>query len=532
MPKRISDKSINPAWVLILITLIGSVVRIAGLTRWPMGLHQDEAYSAYNAWCLLKYGVDSSGYVNPVYYSAYGSGMNVLYSWLTMPFLALLGPTTTALRLPQAVWGSLCIPVAYGLGKELKGERFGLLFAALLAINPWHIKQSRYGIESNIAVPMFLIAVWLLARYLNGKRKSILGAAFFFGITLYAYAVTWLLVPVFLLMVFVFRHKRFHPDRYVLGAILILFALALPLMLFLAVNYGLLPEIRLSWISVPKLAQMRSDEFGMTGFVARVKWLFAILFYYQYDEIWYNTCRTVGSYYYISTPFILLGIFRTVRENLFSLHREKRAERSLLVLVWFGIMMAVGLIIELPRFYKLNVLHVAVILLTAYGIVQAGEWVRSIARKEKIVRGLGGMLLLSYLGLFSYFIGEEITYPVDYERYGNPSYARMNWNLYEDALDYAKSITEGDIGICNLSFPIVLWYERYSPEVLQESIVMDGENKAFQGANDFGRYHVDVEHIEDVDYVFVLSNGATQQFQAAGYTVEKITPCYSVAYRE
>ena len=127
--------------LLIIIFAAGCMVRLIALDKNPAGLHQDEAYSAYNAWSVMHYGIDSHGYVRPVYYTVWGSGMSVLYSWLTMPFLAILGNTVWAIRLPQAIGGTLCIPVIYGLGKEMFNSHMGLLFAFFLAINPWHIQQ-------------------------------------------------------------------------------------------------------------------------------------------------------------------------------------------------------------------------------------------------------------------------------------------------------------------------------------------------------------------------------------------------------
>ena len=103
---------------------VGSLARLLWLDEIPMGLHQDEAYSAYNSWAVMKYGIDSYGYTRPVYYTVWGSGMSVLYSYFTMPFFALFGVHTWTIRLPQAIWGSLSILVMYGLGQELFRSRW------------------------------------------------------------------------------------------------------------------------------------------------------------------------------------------------------------------------------------------------------------------------------------------------------------------------------------------------------------------------------------------------------------------------
>ena len=109
-----------------LLFLVGCAARLVALTSLPNGLNQDEAYAGYNAWCILHYGVDSAGYRNPVYLNAWGSGMNVLETYLMIPFMALLGPTTLAMRLPQALVACLSLFCIYDLGKRTLGRGFGL----------------------------------------------------------------------------------------------------------------------------------------------------------------------------------------------------------------------------------------------------------------------------------------------------------------------------------------------------------------------------------------------------------------------
>ena len=60
---------------VILLLLFGIIVRCYKFGAIPGGLNQDEAFSAYEAYSLLHYGMDSSGYAFPVYFNAWGSGM-------------------------------------------------------------------------------------------------------------------------------------------------------------------------------------------------------------------------------------------------------------------------------------------------------------------------------------------------------------------------------------------------------------------------------------------------------------------------
>ena len=108
-------------WLILILVLAGAA-RLCGLSVLPEGMMPDEAYGAYNAYALMTEGIDSRGYVFPVYFIAWGSGMNVLYSYLAIPFFRILGVTALAYRLPQAIVGILSVFAAYVLGKELKNQ--------------------------------------------------------------------------------------------------------------------------------------------------------------------------------------------------------------------------------------------------------------------------------------------------------------------------------------------------------------------------------------------------------------------------
>ena len=124
------EKGAQRTWLLpLLLVLIGVAVRLWQLGGVPCGLNQDEAYAGYEAYSMLTYGVDSWGYTNPCYFISWGSGMNVLESYLAMPFVDLLGLTELAIRLPQAILACVSLPVVYGLLTRLFSRRGGPLAA-------------------------------------------------------------------------------------------------------------------------------------------------------------------------------------------------------------------------------------------------------------------------------------------------------------------------------------------------------------------------------------------------------------------
>ncbi len=51
-------------WIIMLVALLARTVYVWGC---PAGINADEAFAGYEAWALANYGMDSAGYVFPVY---------------------------------------------------------------------------------------------------------------------------------------------------------------------------------------------------------------------------------------------------------------------------------------------------------------------------------------------------------------------------------------------------------------------------------------------------------------------------------
>ncbi len=89
------------------IILLAEVILIV-MTRFyqfwtTMGLDLDEALGGYNAWSILNYGVDQQLNHLPIYLYSWGSGMNALYPYITIPFIKFLGLSVFSYRLPMVL---------------------------------------------------------------------------------------------------------------------------------------------------------------------------------------------------------------------------------------------------------------------------------------------------------------------------------------------------------------------------------------------------------------------------------------------
>lgn len=174
--------SFEPSPRASLFCLIGITLVAAGLRLWrldlsPPGLNQDEAISAWISWCLLKTGHDMTGQAWPIFYGhGIGDYPATLYFYTLIPFQALAGLGVWSTRLAAAIGGIVCVPLLYWTAARLFGRIAGLLAAALLAVNAWHLFLSRFGVGAHQCTLFALIVLWLLQRarlpLLDGPREE------------------------------------------------------------------------------------------------------------------------------------------------------------------------------------------------------------------------------------------------------------------------------------------------------------------------------------------------------------------------
>jgi len=74
---KIESDKLN--YYIIILFAVGIFIRFVLLGANPVGLNQDEAATGYDAYALLKYGIDRNGFHNPVHLVSWGSGQYALY---------------------------------------------------------------------------------------------------------------------------------------------------------------------------------------------------------------------------------------------------------------------------------------------------------------------------------------------------------------------------------------------------------------------------------------------------------------------
>lgn len=472
----------------------GILLRTLFLTSYPTGVNADEAYAGYEAYALLNSGIDSHGYAFPVYFISWGSGMNVLYSYLSMLAIGIGGLSVLTIRITQAIVGCLSLLAFFFLLEEVKDRHFALCGMFLLAINPWHIMMSRWGLESNMAPAMILFGVLFLVKALQKSAKYYIPALLFLGAGLYAYAVMWAFIPLFLLLGLAYGiyYKKIKISRYLVIGIGILILLGIPLLLFVGVNKGIIPEIKTSWFSIPQMGSMRDSEISFSNIGGKLKALLSFLAF-QVDRDTYNTSN-VGIYYYCSIPFMLIGMVEAVISFVKNL-RTREFKAADVMLLWFGAAFATGCLISYVNVNKINCIHFPMIY---FGVNGCMICIRRI--KQFLVYPIVAI----YLGFFLVFAGW----------YFNAEKVDFFYG-YEDALSYADQVTDGDIGVVCIRYSAFLLHSQILPEDFLPQV---GNEKNYDVVYQIGRYvqQVDMNDLNP-DIIYVMPKYLEEQALEQGF---------------
>lgn len=501
---------------IIFMILLLAAVRLIALSRLPEGVLPDEAYGAYNAWGLMTEGMDSRGYHWPVYFVAWGSGMSVLYSYLAVPLFRIFGSSILVYRLPQAVLGIVSVYALYLLCRSLWDEQAACTAAFVLAVNPWHIMNTRFGLDANMAPGMFLLGVLFLAWGLQKKRGTLILSAVFLGASLYCYALTWIMIPVFLVLcVLFFRKKIFNCGAGVLALFTcLLFVIAIPLILFVLINMGVLEEIRTPFLSIPRLPGFRGEELDFAHISESLTRLKEIVFA-QYDGVSYTASQVVGAYYLFTTPFMIVGLIC----QIVSLCRNyKNGDNDLQYLMLFWTVSAVFMcaLNENITMIHINMLHIPAIFYGVYGICRTAGRLKNAALLPACLIFWGisfGIFLWDYVSVPSgYFVDARA----------------------DEALARAEEIAgqDGDITIFDytiIKYSYLLWREKPSISDYAEKAVYEGDD-AWAELISYGRYHY-VNRLDQLsdDGLYIIYHNREESFRDLGFTVDAVNDLYSIA---
>src|SRR3989344_475143 len=217
--------------IIISIITVAILLRFINLASIPVGFNDDEAAFGYNAYSILKTGMDEWGRFLPFpAFESFGDWKLVVYLYLTAISQFFFGLNEFATRFPSALFGVFAVFACYLLSKRLFDKKVALLAALFLAISPWHIVASRNAFESDLLVFFITISTHFFLIGLNSK-KFITFSFVGFVISFYVYRSAWLFLPLFIsILIYTSRKQLKIQQTYLAKNLVLAFILLLPLL--------------------------------------------------------------------------------------------------------------------------------------------------------------------------------------------------------------------------------------------------------------------------------------------------------------
>lgn len=472
----------NHYMIMFILIVIGFAVRILGITNIPSGVNQDEASIGYEAFSILHTGCDRNANSFPVHLVSWGSGQNALYAYLSIPFIHFLGLNIYSVRIVNALFSCLSLLIFYLLFKSIFDKKKSLIALAFLAICPWSIMSARWGLESNIFPPLFLLAVYFLIKGISSSQKYFPVSFVTFAVCLYSYGTSYLILPLFFLFVipYLLHKKIINLSIFTLSLILFVIV-ALPIITFVIINHLNLHQIHIAGITIPKLDNNRTTvifnlfngDFGQTLIKNIVRFLSIMLT--QTDGTIYNVIPSIGTIYFISFPFFIIGLFNIIKNRYFINNPTHFIFFSWLICsIILGCMSHVNI-------NRINIIFIPILYFTIFGFSDVENMLRSEYKKYYpfSLIGLYFIYFCFFCGNYFFIFNDEIK-------------SSFSYGL-GDAIQYAEKIKTNDkinitTNTINMPYIYVCFYNKIEPTNFIKTVVYKDNNNGFKEVGSFGRY--------------------------------------------
>ena len=437
-------KALDTKALVFFIVLVGFLLRVVFIDQIPPSLNWDEVSHGYNAYSILKSGMDEWGVKFPAIFRAYGDYKLPVYIYLTAVSEFFLGLTPLAVRLTSTLAGTITILFTFLLAKKLFGEKVGLLSAFFVAVEPWSFFLSRGAFEANLALAFIISGFYFFLKGIKESKYLIL-SSFLLGVSVWTYNSARVFVPLMLLATTIINWKERGLWKKARTHFLI--AGALGLVLFVPMFYQLLNpagQARYSKVAIideGAVAQINEKRAGssLSPTLERVIYNKGTYFAARFARNWIShfslefLVSKGGSNYQFSLPnhgliYSVNAIFFLA--GLIFLARRKTLE-STFVLAWLFLSpIASSLTREAPHALRAITMLPIPMIVSSLGVINGFSWLK----KRSSVAFMTGLIVYIFL---LFFLGENYfkRYFFDY-----PSEYSWSWQYgYREAVDYVKT---------------------------------------------------------------------------------------------
>lgn len=501
--------------ILILIVLIAIFLRFFLFTSVPSGINPDEADAGYEAYSLLQNGTDKWGNKWPSYFISWGSGQNVLESYLDIPVIYVGGLNSFTIRLIPAALGVLAVAMLYYVLK-LYDTTVALVGSFGLAILPWAVMSSRWGLESNI-LPFFILFglfSFIFARRSRYRKYLIPLSLIPFVIALYAYIISLFVIPIVLLGTLIIYRREVLTDKLSYTfSLIIAFIVSIPIDVFIVENYVLhrIPRFAKHLpFSAPLLLQSRLAQINGQ---ANGNLLWANLHFYTSGFVdiypWANMDGFTPALIYL--PLAVIGAVLAFKgaNKMFKIFA-----------VWFIANFILSFVVPLDDI-RANTFIIPLIALSALTVVTV---VKNCSLERKMLSLIIAIMLIGY-SIFFY-----VDYFINYNQQNNTGSFYFNTG-FDQALQQARKLAHNTTDIyvsdsINLNYVYTLFYLKADSKDFQRysdySIVKSYGSTMFK-VNNYRNYYFYPTNpeLQGEPYVYILKSGDTIECKKMETTYSK-----------
>lgn len=514
-------------YVLIIIFILALALRLLRLGDYP-ALNADEAALGYNAYSLIKTGMDEHGNPWPINFESFGDYKPGLTVYLILPFVWLFDLSIWSVRILPAFLGAFTVVVIYYLAKilrknylKLSSDKYEYLAAFLLAISPWHLHFSRGAWEVNIAT-LFISLGMLFGLRKPISKWSIILSAIFFVLSMYTYHSARVISPLLALsLAFVSRERFLKNIKAVFGGVAVGIVLVIPLVLSVFSAGGLSRAGVVSIFSdmgiISKIDEQRNLQPDPGAIHVRLihnrPVYYTIEFIDNYvshftpeflflsgDEITRNKVPNMGQLYIFEAFSILVAFYYIIR----------KPKGWMIIVLWLLIApIPASLTFQSPHALRAQNMIIPLTLISAFGlerIVSLLKPTRKFAHASLII--VITFAFFSYLLSYHRSMAREYPFSSQYGMQELVEYIAVNGASYDEVI-----ITDR----YDQPYILFLFYLKYPPEKFQnDHLLTPRDNFGFSTVPGFDKYS-----FKEVDFENLLSS--CQNCLVAG-TDEQIPP--------
>lgn len=352
---------------LLVILILFLFSRLYEFGILPNSVHVDEAGLAYNAFNIAYHNVDRYNNLFPIYVMNFYGGQSPIYTYLVVVLIKLFGLNLFVVRLPALVFSFVTLIFGYLIAKRIFNRSFGVIVAFIITVCPYFIMNSRWALDCNLMLGFFTMSVYfLMMAILNKKNSLYLCSGILFSLTLYTYALSYLIIPVCLLFILIYLiyTKKINFKNFCFFTIPFVL-IAIPAILNVLINMGVIGEIHTRFFSIPKMESNRVKEVSLSNISDN---LFFLKSYLTDDNIVSNIIPKYGTFYLFSIPFFVVGLFLAIRKLVLSIKNKKIDLFGYICVIFLAFFISLLFVLNANYINKGNALFIVFVLFISLGI--------------------------------------------------------------------------------------------------------------------------------------------------------------------